>query len=293
MDDLVYHYTDGNGLKGILESGELWCTHIAFLNDSREYLATVDLYRESLAQLSIDPFRDIDVRTLARLAIQLLDERFASATIAGILPTFVASFSTEPDDLAQWRAYGGTGPRFCIAFRREEIEKIRGTTLQAVTYEDGKATSDAMRDEFLAWADALIARRKKAPAPSRIEGTHPPEVFVINAQIIEPRAHLLKHRKYKAEAEVRLSHEWRRAPNSTGEPTKPLLFRSGRSFLIPYVCLDLKELYRPIHSVTIGPTPHPFVAQMGLRLLIQRCCGELANGADDRISVSEVPYRDW
>ncbi|EJG2383281.1 hypothetical protein HMPREF1144_0490 [Klebsiella sp. OBRC7] len=32
----IYHYTDLNGLKGIIESGSLWATHFSFLNDSNE-----------------------------------------------------------------------------------------------------------------------------------------------------------------------------------------------------------------------------------------------------------------
>ncbi len=27
----IYHYTDLNGLKGIIESGSLWATHFSFL----------------------------------------------------------------------------------------------------------------------------------------------------------------------------------------------------------------------------------------------------------------------
>jgi hypothetical protein len=33
---LIYHYTDGTGLRGILESGKLWFTDIFSLNDPTE-----------------------------------------------------------------------------------------------------------------------------------------------------------------------------------------------------------------------------------------------------------------
>ncbi|MEU6190491.1 hypothetical protein [Nocardia sp. NPDC047038] len=36
-DKQLYHYTDINGLKGILDSGEIWLTHMAYLNDSQEF----------------------------------------------------------------------------------------------------------------------------------------------------------------------------------------------------------------------------------------------------------------
>jgi hypothetical protein len=41
-DGHLYHYTDIGGLKGILDSGQLWGTHAAYLNDSQEFSYGVD-----------------------------------------------------------------------------------------------------------------------------------------------------------------------------------------------------------------------------------------------------------
>src|SRR5271166_1261085 len=39
----LFHYTDATGLKGIVESGVLRATHVAFMNDASEYLHAVQL----------------------------------------------------------------------------------------------------------------------------------------------------------------------------------------------------------------------------------------------------------
>ena len=35
-DDWIYHYTSPEGLRGIIDSGELWLTNTAFVNDTTE-----------------------------------------------------------------------------------------------------------------------------------------------------------------------------------------------------------------------------------------------------------------
>src|SRR5262249_50778753 len=39
----IYHYTDENGFRGIIESGTLWCSDIFYLNDPSELRYGVDI----------------------------------------------------------------------------------------------------------------------------------------------------------------------------------------------------------------------------------------------------------
>lgn len=43
---IIYHYTDGNGAKGIIESQALWLTHYMYLNDSNE----LTIFKEAVAE---------------------------------------------------------------------------------------------------------------------------------------------------------------------------------------------------------------------------------------------------
>ncbi|STN37882.1 w0044 [Escherichia coli] len=50
----IYHYTDLNGLKGIIESGSLWATHFSFLNDSNELTHGMNCLENALQYLRDD-----------------------------------------------------------------------------------------------------------------------------------------------------------------------------------------------------------------------------------------------
>jgi hypothetical protein len=41
LPETLYHYTDAAGLKGIIESGAIRATHVAYMNDASEYLHAV------------------------------------------------------------------------------------------------------------------------------------------------------------------------------------------------------------------------------------------------------------
>ncbi|MDP3013182.1 MAG: hypothetical protein Q8M92_02985, partial [Candidatus Subteraquimicrobiales bacterium] len=43
---IVYHYTDINGLLGIIDSGCIWATHVSRLNDSSEYHHGIKVVRD-------------------------------------------------------------------------------------------------------------------------------------------------------------------------------------------------------------------------------------------------------
>ena len=50
----LYHYTDGRGLKGILESGRVWFTDYRHLNDPSELTHGVDMARDVARGLSTE-----------------------------------------------------------------------------------------------------------------------------------------------------------------------------------------------------------------------------------------------
>jgi hypothetical protein len=99
----LYHYTSVNGLRGIVDSGNIWATHLGFLND----------LWEGRAAASDDAFR-------ARL--EETDRRS---------PLFIASFCRhqEPHQLkngmlSQWRGYAGEGGGYCVVFDEEALDGL-------------------------------------------------------------------------------------------------------------------------------------------------------------------------
>ena len=99
----LYHYTSVSGLRGIIDSGNLWVTHLGFLND----------LSERRAALADEAWR-------ARL--EEADKR---------APLFIASFCRhqEPHQmknglLSQWRGYAGEGGGYCVVFDEEALDGL-------------------------------------------------------------------------------------------------------------------------------------------------------------------------
>ncbi|WNV09779.1 DUF2971 domain-containing protein [Tardiphaga sp. 709] len=111
-----YHYTDAAGLKGIVESGSLRATHIAFMNDASEYLHAISLLTDSI--------RAARTRPLSVLQIKLLDEIEEPVALTlpqNSAPYFVTCFSSAENSLNQWRAYGRGEGGFCIGFDAAQL----------------------------------------------------------------------------------------------------------------------------------------------------------------------------
>ncbi len=99
----LYHYTSVNGLRGIIDSGNIWATHLGFLND----------LSEGRAALADEAYR-------ARL--EETDKR---------APLFIASFCRhqEPHQqknglLSQWRGYAGEGGGYCVVFDEDTLDGL-------------------------------------------------------------------------------------------------------------------------------------------------------------------------
>src|SRR5438128_2429934 len=99
----LYHYTDGNGLKGILENGQVWFTDYRHLNDPSELTHGIDMARDVARLLG----NGADGRV--RLFLENFADLFTHRNFDTTLEFFIASFSRARDDLGQWRAYSGDG----------------------------------------------------------------------------------------------------------------------------------------------------------------------------------------
>src|ERR1035438_10323221 len=52
--ETVWHYTDGNGFLGILQSGRLYATQVSALNDSKETEYATDLFKEEVKKAIVE-----------------------------------------------------------------------------------------------------------------------------------------------------------------------------------------------------------------------------------------------
>ena len=103
ITDALYHYTDGSGLRGILDSGRIWFTDYRHLNDPSELLHGI----ETVGDVSRGMANGADERV--QHFLRTLTDMFQHPNLEKSLDFFIASFSREGDDLGQWRAYADNG----------------------------------------------------------------------------------------------------------------------------------------------------------------------------------------
>src|SRR5579875_1366496 len=96
-ESLLFHYTDTNGLLGILRSRTIWCSSAFHMNDRAEYRYGLDLIERRLH----DHLRYVRGMNNEAYGYALDDIEFLRTG----MQAFIASFSTEGDLLSQWLAY--------------------------------------------------------------------------------------------------------------------------------------------------------------------------------------------
>jgi hypothetical protein len=74
----IWHYTDAEGLVGILKSGQLWCTQVSCLNDSLEQRYFGDLMHAAVKARRAKN-TDTNLAILLRIAEEFLGGRDFSA----------------------------------------------------------------------------------------------------------------------------------------------------------------------------------------------------------------------
>ena len=121
----LFHYTNVDGLEGILKSQNLWATHFRFLNDPTE-LTFVARFVERIFEAEVfDLIANDDARFGS--VVKLLRDAFAKdeaaqlfrsafTTIDRTAPIFICSLCRHDDEsikkrglLSQWRGYGFGG----------------------------------------------------------------------------------------------------------------------------------------------------------------------------------------
>jgi hypothetical protein len=111
---IIYHYTGDVGLRGILETGQLWLTDVFSLNDPSELNHGFSLLLKALMNKAVSPD--------AKNFVQGLEDFVKRVGIRQSGNYFVCSFSESADDLGQWRAYADNGRGYVLGFDTSELE---------------------------------------------------------------------------------------------------------------------------------------------------------------------------
>jgi hypothetical protein len=199
LPGVIYHYTSQAGFKGIVESGVLRATHIAYMNDSSEYQHAVTLLGDAVKAKRAKIGDAPGCALLDCMGLQL--GLLAPADIPGV---FVACFSAAGDSLSQWRNYGSGESGLALGFDRGRLEGSIGgqnAALGPVLYDDG--AKDALVSEFVEWA--LFEFRKRFAQQSGSAETYAEQwsetFFAHAAWMVAP---LMKSAAFQEEREWRV-----------------------------------------------------------------------------------------
>jgi hypothetical protein len=285
-----FHYTDAAGLKGIVESGTLRATHIAFMNDASEYLHAVSLLTESIATAKKKSTHPLQLKLLEEI-----EGPVAQTQPQHVAPYFVTCFSAQENSLNQWRAYSRGEGGFCIGFDAAKLDSMSAANyffLSPAVY-DRDAQAKWVTD-FLAWALEEYPRVAAKHLSEQDEHRQAwANMLLWKATAAAP---IMKNPAFAEEQEWRLIHMLQAKWDVRFLP-KPIA-------LVPYVELKLgtpqtgafgpqvARLGRPlpdklpIDVLWSGPGPATDISLLAGRTLLEQF-----NYDGVRLEASKIPYR--
>ena len=234
------------------------------INDSRELEYGLEMIRGVLKGNDNPTVKDV------------LDPGLVDPSEEAAYSVYGLSFSAAVDDLSQWRAYG-SGGGYAIGF---PCQWGSSKTLQRFALENGCILGKVRyeEEEQRRLAQMLVGEMRTSYRPfDRMS-----ESTTVGRESGPIIAGLIKDRSFESEKEWRLIGPYARPDE--------IQYRSGRTGITPYIALNLDEGVRDEIVVTVGPCPDKELAKRAAAMVLGR--GNLSS-AIDRVSVSEIPYRDW
>ena len=280
--EIIYHYTNDVGLRGILETGQLWLSDIFNLNDPSElshgFSHAVNILSGKAEKGPPES--------------QTFAKNFATFHQGGMRGTahyFVCSFSADGDDLGQWRAYADNGRGYALGFDAKALEEIftkeNGAPIPnnstfPVTYKDAEL-ADIHRQIIESMFELISLPRGKNLDSASINAYM--KELSVSLSVHALRAALFfKHEAYKNESEYRFLQVHR------ADILPPEVKRRYRSYeLVKYREFDWKRLQAGVlKQIVIGPAADRTKATQ-----FAADCLAAFHGGTVQVACSQIPYR--
>lgn len=271
-DEIVWHYTNGEGLLGILQSSSLYATQVSALNDSKETDYASDLFKKAVKDLIGEKVEAGDYSAVKFLdaVLEMVKDEPENPT-RGTSKFFVTCFSAETDDLNQWVKYGkaetGFG-RYALGFYKRGLNRGLNSVLFRVVYDREKQEKAAKE---LALATLNFYREGLTPERMKDPEQWAKDFYLAWDEWIYRLAPVAKDPKWKSENEYRIVHEL------TLSEFAKVRFAQRKTTLARYIPLDFpcwvprRGPLLPLAKVMIGPgCKHPSFTAVSTRLLLSQ-----------------------
>lgn len=201
--EVVWHYTNGEGFLGILQSSTLYASQVSALNDARETEYATDLFKQAVKEVIAEKCGDERAVAFMNRVVEMVKGEPENPT-RGISKFFVTSFSAEGDDVIQWARYARNGSGYAIGFFPRGLNREHSSQLFRVVYDRGKqerAAKTIAEATLRFYLEGLDEERTKDPE------LWAREFFQAWDEWVYRLAPLAKDPKWKAESEYRIVHE--------------------------------------------------------------------------------------
>ena len=267
----VHHYTDLDGLRGIVGAHDLWLTHSRYSNDDEELTHGYGVVRKVITESLAGP-----VGLERANYLKALQEELDGSTAE---PVYICCFCQSGDLLSQWRGYGANGAGVSLGFNPAHFSYITGpdspsyglVRMWSVFYDD--ATQRSIVNEALEFgAEASL------PLDQQVARAADAIRFFIPT---------FKNALFAEEKEVRLIF----TPSANAHVPHPD-FRVSRGMLVPYYRLQAlaggSDHARPLPltGLRIGPSARKDLNAEAARLMLAK-----AGYSALLIERSSTPYR--
>jgi hypothetical protein len=280
---LIYHYTNDAGLRGILESGKLWLSDIFNLNDPSE------LSHGFSHAMSILNAKAASAHPATRLFAKSLEHFGTQRGLQAAAHFFVCSFSSEGDELGQWRAYADNGRGYALGFDAKRLEtafaKVSvvdhfNNSTFPVTYDDVHLASIHRR--FIEIVFPLLTLPSGRQLPQGVIAEYMAALSVSLSMHVAQSVLFYKHEAHSNEKEYRFLQLHR------GDlPAPEVKFRSRPYSLVRYREFDWRSVAPDaLKLIVIGPS-----ADGEKALQFARDCLRFFHAGEVHFSVSKIPYR--
>jgi hypothetical protein len=146
QSDTLYHYTDANGLLGILQRKCIRAGNVRYMNDSSELNHVGDVISEAATKLEGEATTEASRTFLRILRESPLRYHFPDTEV------YAACFSESWDVLSQWRSYANDGAGYAVGIgcdSRFQVIRVK----QDATAQGGQGTeNDGSPERPEVWA---------------------------------------------------------------------------------------------------------------------------------------------
>ncbi len=265
----LFHYTDANGLLGILREGKVWASSAYHLNDTGEYRYAFELIGNQLRnriKFEHGPNNESYGNILDE--IEGLPKR---------MQAYVASFSEHGDVLSQWLSYPRSSNGYAIGVSNSHFIAARenGFTLMPCIYD-----SSGQNELVSAVIEVLLEAVN--------ENTSDEHANELVSKALTAAA-ALKHSGFEKESEWRLV---KTLPVGFGS-SKGVKFRQGRNGIVPYIDAQLALMegrFIPT-AIHVGPNEDMEAAKIALDTLLDSRGWRDVLSPKVEVDYSKTPYR--